>query len=93
MPFKSRAQLRKFASMVEEGKISKEKFQEWLDETSDIDGLPEKIGKKKKNSLGSKKTAGNKEKSKSISNKNAIRNSRSKRVYMGGSRSKTKRQR
>ncbi|MFA5151507.1 MAG: hypothetical protein WC554_02990 [Clostridia bacterium] len=82
MPFKSQAQLRKFASMVEEGKISREKFNEWLDETADTEKLPERINKKKKGSLSQRK----KEKAKSISSKNM----RSKRVYMVG-RNKTKR--
>jgi polyhydroxyalkanoate synthesis regulator phasin len=85
MAFKSQAQLRKFASMVEEGKISKEKFQEWLDETTDTDKLPERITKKK--SMG--KSPRTKEKIRSIKSKST----KDKRVYMSGSRTKVKRQR
>jgi len=45
MPFKSKAQVRLFGHLVRIGKISKKKFEEWLEETGDISKLPERIGK------------------------------------------------
>jgi hypothetical protein len=63
--------------MVKTGEISKEKFQEWLDETSDVSKLPEKIGKKKTGSSPRKK-----EKVKSVKSKKT----KGKRVYTSGSR-------
>ena len=40
MPFASFAQLRKFASLVKEGKMSENIFKEWLGKT-DTSNLPE----------------------------------------------------
>lgn len=51
MPFKSKAQFRKFLELRDEGKLSKEEFQKWVKETGgwdDIRQLPERIGKKTK---------------------------------------------
>lgn len=48
MPFKSRAQIRKFEQLVKEGKITYTKLVNWIEETPNIDKLPEKIRKKKK---------------------------------------------
>jgi hypothetical protein len=42
MPFKSRAQRRKFAELLVEGKISKETFEEWNRETGGAK-LPERV--------------------------------------------------
>ncbi len=47
MPFKSRAQLRKFASLVRQGKMSQRVFNEWLRATPNVKALPERIGRKK----------------------------------------------
>ena len=44
MPFKSEAQRRKFAELVKEGKITKEKFSEWNSETPKK--IPERAPKK-----------------------------------------------
>ena len=68
--------------MAKTGEISKEKFQEWLDETADVNKLLERIGKKKTGSSPRKK-----EKVKSIKSKNT----KGKRVYMSGNRNKVKR--
>jgi hypothetical protein len=46
MPFKSKAQVRKFAELLKEGKISSATFREWLNATPNIKKLPEKVGKK-----------------------------------------------
>jgi hypothetical protein len=51
MPFKSKAQRRKFAQLLVEGKISNETFEEWNRETG-AEKLPERVvhrtpGKKK----------------------------------------------
>ena len=47
MPFRSKAQLRKFGAMVRRREISKAKFQEWLKETPNVKSLPERVSKKK----------------------------------------------
>jgi hypothetical protein len=46
MPFKSKAQRRKFAELLVEGKISDETFEEWNRETGGAK-LPERVGHKK----------------------------------------------
>ncbi|HIE12961.1 MAG TPA: hypothetical protein EYP63_06005 [Desulfotomaculum sp.] len=46
MPFKSKAQLRKFAAMAARGEIGRRKFREWLNETPNIGKLPERVGSK-----------------------------------------------
>lgn len=52
MPFKSKAQVRKFAELVKQGEMSQAKFDEWAKATPSMDKLPERIGpaKKKPNS-------------------------------------------
>ena len=52
MPFKSKAQRRKFAQLLVEGKISDETFEEWNRETGSK-SLPERVSKKK--TVGKKK--------------------------------------
>ena len=47
MPFKSKAQRRKFAQLLVEGKISDETFEEWNRETGGKK-LPERVAAKKK---------------------------------------------
>jgi hypothetical protein len=47
MPFKSKAQRRKFAQLLVEGKISDETFEEWNRETG-RKTLPERVGSKVK---------------------------------------------
>jgi hypothetical protein len=54
MPFKSKAQRRKFAQLLVEGKISDETYEEWNRETG-AKKLPERVGAKKK--TAKKKTA------------------------------------
>ncbi len=46
MPFKSKAQRRKFAQLLVEGKISDETFEEWNRETGGK-RLPERVEKRK----------------------------------------------
>jgi len=46
MPFKSKAQRRKFAELLVEGKISPETYEEWNRETGGKQ-LPERAAKKK----------------------------------------------
>ena len=46
MPFKSKAQRRKFAQLLVEGKISDETYEEWNRETG-RKKLPERVGAKK----------------------------------------------
>ena len=46
MPFKSRAQRRKFAQLLVEGKISNETYEEWNRETG-RKKLPERVTRKK----------------------------------------------
>jgi len=47
MPFKSKAQRRKFAELLVEGKIKPETYEEWNRETG-RKALPERVGSKKK---------------------------------------------
>lgn len=47
MPFKSKAQRRKFAELLVAGKISPETYEEWNRETGG-QHLPERVTKKKK---------------------------------------------
>ncbi len=47
MPFKSKAQRRKFAALLVEGKIKPETFEEWNRETGG-QKLPERVKKKAK---------------------------------------------
>ena len=53
MPFKSRAQRRKFAELLVKGEISPETFEEWNRETGSA-RLPERVKRKTK---GAKKKA------------------------------------
>ncbi len=55
MPFKSKAQRRKFAQLLIEGKISNETYEEWNRETG-AKNLPERIGKKTKAEKAIKKS-------------------------------------
>jgi hypothetical protein len=48
MPFKSKAQRRKFAQLLVEGKISKEVFEEWNRETGGKQ-LPEHVVRRTRN--------------------------------------------
>jgi len=47
MPFKSKAQLRKFFRLAKQGKISDETLQEWIAATPNIVILPERVGRRK----------------------------------------------
>ena len=47
MPFKSKAQRRKFAELLVKGEISPETYEEWNRETGG-ERLPERVAKKKK---------------------------------------------
>jgi len=58
MPFKSKAQLRKFGELLKEGKISSATFREYLQSTPNIKNLPERVGKKSKNKKYGKKKRG-----------------------------------
>jgi hypothetical protein len=54
MPFKSKAQRRKFAQLLVEGKIKPETFEEWNRETGG-EVLPEKVKPKAKRAAKSKR--------------------------------------
>jgi len=56
MPFKSRAQRRKFAQLLVEGKISDQTYEEWNRETG-RKKLPERVTKKASRSRTRKKPA------------------------------------
>jgi hypothetical protein len=47
MPFKSKAQVRKFGAMVGRGEISKGTFNKWKKHTPSMKKLPERKRKKK----------------------------------------------
>ena len=55
MPFKSKAQRRKFAHLLVDGKIKPETFEEWNRETGRKE-LPERVKKKKKKATKKRKT-------------------------------------
>ena len=44
-PFRSKAQLEKFAEMVKNKQMTKEEFHKWLDETPSVGKLPERVSK------------------------------------------------
>ncbi len=46
MPFKSKAQVRKFGSMLKRKEISKATFEKWVQHTPNIKKLPERKKKK-----------------------------------------------
>lgn len=56
MPFKSKAQRRKFAQLLVEGDISPETFEEWNRETGGQE-LPERVEHKAKRKSAPRKTA------------------------------------
>ena len=58
MPFKSKAQRRKFAELLVKGEISEETFEEWNRDTGSAK-LPERVGAAKKpQGAGSRKRRG-----------------------------------
>jgi hypothetical protein len=61
MPFKSRAQRRKFAELLVEGKISPETYEEWNRETGGKQ-LPERVRKSTSTARKKSKSAGRKNK-------------------------------
>jgi hypothetical protein len=48
MPLKSKAQVRKWGALVNEGKISEATFKEALSATPSVKGLPDRVKAKKK---------------------------------------------
>ena len=56
MPFKSKAQRRKFAELLVKGQISQETFEEWNRETGSA-ALPERVKSKPKKRLPKKRNA------------------------------------
>jgi hypothetical protein len=46
MPFKSKAQLRKFGVLLKQGKITKQEFEKWVLHTPNIKKLPQRVGSK-----------------------------------------------
>jgi hypothetical protein len=46
MPFKSKAQVRKWGQLVKEGKIKESTYKEALSATKDFGKLPERVGSK-----------------------------------------------
>ena len=59
MPFKSKAQRRKFAELLVSGEISPETYEEWNRETGRKE-LPERVNRAKARSTGKRKTSGRK---------------------------------
>ena len=43
MPFKSKAQIAKFRSMVDKGQMTASEFETWLAHTPDIQSLPDRV--------------------------------------------------
>ena len=76
MPFKSKAQRRKFAELLMKGEISAETFEEWNRETGSAK-LPERVKSAKKRTSRSKaKVKGSASKSKARSKRPSKRDSR-----------------
>jgi len=50
MPFASKAQLRKFAELVKQGKMSQAVFDEWLRATPNVKNLPARVKVRRKKS-------------------------------------------
>jgi hypothetical protein len=76
MPFKSKAQRRKFAELLMKGEISAEAFEEWNRETGSAK-LPERVKSAKKRSSRSKaKVKASASKSKARSKRPSKRDSR-----------------
>jgi hypothetical protein len=76
MPFKSKAQRRKFAELLVKGEISPETFEEWNRETGSAK-LPERVKSAKKRSSRRKaKSKGGASKSKARSKRPSKRGSR-----------------
>ena len=84
MPFKSKAQRRKFAELLVKGEISPETFEEWNRETGKAN-LPERAKPAKKRS-SRKKTAKRAARSKKRTSKTTGTKSPSKRGARGGSK-------
>ena len=75
MPFKSKAQRRKFAQLLVEGKIKPETYEEWNRSTGAA-RLPERVGKKKaKKGAARKRRTSKKRATRSVSKKRATRKS------------------
>ena len=76
MPFKSKAQRRKFAELLMKGEISPETFEEWNRETGSAE-LPERVeSAKKRSSTRKAKSKGGVSKSKARSKRSSKRDSR-----------------
>ena len=76
MPFKSKAQRRKFAQLLVEGKISPETYEEWNRETGGAE-LPERAGSTRGSKARSKKkTTSRKKKPKAPARKGARKRAR-----------------
>lgn len=76
MPFKSKAQRRKFAELLVKGEISPETYEEWNRETGGQE-LPERVNRAARNSKRKAKTAGRKTaKRKTAKRKTAKRNAK-----------------
>ena len=65
MPFKSKAQRRKFAHLLVEGKITDEQYERW-NRTTGRKELPEHV-KRKRSAAGARRSAGAAARSKSVS--------------------------
>lgn len=46
MPFRSQDQIEKFRELVKQGKMTQEKFDQWLAETPTPNNLPQRVGSK-----------------------------------------------
>ncbi|HEY7482317.1 MAG TPA: hypothetical protein VH680_17515 [Gemmatimonadales bacterium] len=75
MPFKSKAQRRKFAELLMKGEISEETFEEWNRSTGSA-RLPERVRPKRK---GKKKSPARKARSKRPTGKKTTRRPKAKR--------------
>jgi hypothetical protein len=57
MPFKSKAQMRKFGAMMNSGEISKAEFDKWAHATPDIKDLPQRVKADRQSKRPARKSA------------------------------------
>ena len=89
MPFKSRAQRRKFAELLLKGEISDQTFEEWNRETGSAK-LPERVKPKAKKKSGARKKTARKAKKKRAAGNRIKTRARTKRPVKAKAKSRAK---
>jgi hypothetical protein len=71
MPFKSKAQRRKFAELLVKGEITEEAYERWNQETGRAE-LPERVGAKKRKTTRTRKTGGQAKRAKKVARRRGV---------------------